>query len=178
MLQGRPMGDPLSQLSLLFQVQYPVCAPQPAQTEPRPEGFAPERQLARARCLIISRSHRCAAFPHPHSHPAPLSMGAGGSSNAAGLPQGCRCIFPAPAVLLASLLRGRSSAEPELGGSRHVGSSRSPERHAVFSPNDVHRSPAFSGGFPLTGTYLATRFWSLDMLLFRLGPVHGSGASR
>ncbi|KAJ1153526.1 hypothetical protein NDU88_006285 [Pleurodeles waltl] len=78
MLQGHPRGDPLSHLSLLFQVLYPVFAPRPTQTEPRPEGFVPGRQLARARWLFTSRSRSRAVSPQPRSYPCTSLDGSGG----------------------------------------------------------------------------------------------------
>ncbi|KAJ1208252.1 hypothetical protein NDU88_003638 [Pleurodeles waltl] len=96
---------------------------------------------------------------------APCSAGTGEAAPAAGSLPGCGRSRPSPSRFLVSPLRGPSSAEPEPRGSRHLGSSKSPGRHAVSSSAAILCSPAFtpglSGGFPLTGAYLADHFRGL-----------------
>ncbi|KAJ1136194.1 hypothetical protein NDU88_002612 [Pleurodeles waltl] len=135
MLQGRLRGDPfsqLSQISLLFQVLYPVFAPRPTQTKPRPEGFVPGRQLARACWLFTSRSRRCAVSPHPRSYPCTSLDGSGGPPTPQGPPRGAS-VF--------SLLRSDSWPLSSKAGAQP---SRSSEAVAILVPHGCRRDTLFS----------------------------------
>ncbi|KAJ1193165.1 hypothetical protein NDU88_002470 [Pleurodeles waltl] len=107
----------------------------------------------------------------------PCSVGVGVAARSL---LGCVRSRPASCRFLVSPLRGPSSAGAELRGCRHLGSLKSPGRHAVSSSAAILFSPVFtprlSGGFPLAGAYLADHFRGLGVLLFRPGPVHSTGA--
>ncbi|KAJ1108083.1 hypothetical protein NDU88_005465 [Pleurodeles waltl] len=112
---------------------------------------------------LLSRSGRC--FPSPLGR----SRGAG---EFASIWTGLWSHFSDAGALL--------SRSPEVAAILVLRSRRGdtlvPPQSLFFACRRLHY--IYQVDFRSLGAYLAVRFWGLKMLLFRLGPVHGSGASR